>query len=60
MADVKIGALAIETFGDECKADAWLHSPLRGKQSPMQVVETIEGEAQVRKFLDQIDWGAAA
>lgn len=62
MTDLDMRALAIGTFGGEQKADAWLHRPLRelGKKSPMQVVQTIEGEALVRKILGQIALGAAA
>ena len=58
----KVIALAEETFGSPEKAKAWLRretAPLGGV-SPMSLLDTTEGAAQVERLLNRIAWGIAA
>ncbi len=58
----KVIALAEETFGSPEKATAWLRretSPLGGV-SPMSLLDTTEGVAQVEHLLNRIAYGIAA
>lgn len=58
----KVIALAEETFGSPDKAKAWLRretGPLGGV-SPMSLLDTTEGAAQVEQLLNRIAYGVAA
>lgn len=58
----KIIALAEEVFGSQEKAGIWLRretSPLGGV-SPMSLLDTTEGAAQVEHLLNRIAYGIAA
>ncbi|SCM71405.1 Toxin-antitoxin system antitoxin component family [uncultured Pleomorphomonas sp.] len=58
----RVIALAEETFGSPDKAKAWLRretSPLGGV-SPMSLLDTTEGAAQVEQLLNRIAYGVAA
>lgn len=58
----KVIALAEETFGSPDKAGAWLRretGPLGGV-SPMSLLDTTEGTAQVEQLLTRIAYGVAA
>lgn len=55
----KIQALAIEVFGDQAKANAWLHKSRQqfGQQSPLDLIKTEAGAVLVEDLLNQIDAG---
>jgi putative toxin-antitoxin system antitoxin component (TIGR02293 family) len=58
----RITALAERVFGNREKATAWLNKPkqqFNGK-SPMQMVDTEDGERLVEKALIRIDEGMFA
>lgn len=58
----KVIALAEETFGSPDKAKTWLRretGPLGGV-SPMSLLDTTEGAAQVEQLLHRIAYGVAA
>jgi putative toxin-antitoxin system antitoxin component (TIGR02293 family) len=57
-----VRALADRVFGDEKKADDWLHRPnpsLSG-QKPVDLLKDELGAAVVREILEQIDHGMFA
>ncbi len=54
--------LAVRVFGDEEKAEIWLHLPntsLSG-QRPVDLLKSEPGAAVVREILEQIDHGTFA
>ena len=58
----QVEALANRVFGDEKKADDWLHRPngsLSG-QKPIDLLKDELGAAVVREILEQIDHGMFA
>jgi hypothetical protein len=57
-----IRALADRVFGDEQKADDWLHRPNRSLsgQKPVDLLNDELGAAVVREMLEQIDHGMFA
>jgi MoxR-like ATPase len=60
--NLEIKTLADRIFGDEEKAEAWLHRPnasLSG-QRPMDLLKDELGTAVVREMLEQIDHGIFA
>jgi putative toxin-antitoxin system antitoxin component (TIGR02293 family) len=59
---LEIKSLADRVFGDEAKAEAWLHRPnasLSG-QRPIDLLEDELGAAVVRELLERIDHGIFA
>ena len=58
----RIYALAAEAFGDLDKARRWLRRPLRqfAGRTPMEMIETELGAAQVETLLGRISHGIAA
>jgi putative toxin-antitoxin system antitoxin component (TIGR02293 family) len=60
--NLEIKTLADRIFGDEEKAEAWLHRPnasLSG-QKPMDLLKDELGTAVVREMLERIDHGIFA
>jgi putative toxin-antitoxin system antitoxin component (TIGR02293 family) len=57
-----IRALADRVFGDEKKADDWLHRPNKAlsDQKPFDLLKDELGAAVVREILEQIDHGIFA
>ncbi len=55
----KVQALALEVFGDQQKALAWLHKPRKrfGDQSAIAIIESEAGAQLVEDTLNQIDAG---
>lgn len=62
MTHADIRALAIQTFGEEEKADAWLRRPLAelDNLAPHEVAVTEQGRVLIKNILGKIAWGAAA
>jgi putative toxin-antitoxin system antitoxin component (TIGR02293 family) len=58
----RIYALALDTLGDDTKAQHWLRKSLRqlGGRTPMQMLETDLGAHQVETILGRIGHGIAA
>lgn len=56
---IKIQALAVEVFGDDQKANAWLHKARKhfGGQSALEVMQSESGAQLVEASLSQIDAG---
>jgi hypothetical protein len=59
---LELRALADRVFGDEKKADAWLHrpNPSMAGQIPLDLIKDELGAAVVREALEQIDHGIFA
>ncbi|MDP1584453.1 MAG: MbcA/ParS/Xre antitoxin family protein [Bradyrhizobium sp.] len=59
---MEIEALADRVFGDEKKADIWLHRPNASMsgQVPLNLMKDELGAAVVREALEQIDHGIFA
>jgi len=60
--NLEIKTLADRIFGDEEKAEAWLHRPnasLSGER-PMDLLKDDLGTAVIREMLEQIDHGIFA
>ena len=55
-------SLAESVFGDERKADRWLHRSLKelGGESPLAYGRTEAGACAVETILRKIAWAAAA
>ncbi|RLQ85316.1 type II RES/Xre toxin-antitoxin system antitoxin [Notoacmeibacter ruber] len=58
----RVQAQAIETFGDEARASAWLRRPLRqlSDKAPLTLVRTETGARLVETLLAKLAYGAAA
>jgi hypothetical protein len=59
---LEIKTLADRVFGDETKAEAWLHRPNASltDQKPIDLLEDELGAAVVRELLERIDHGIFA
>jgi hypothetical protein len=59
---LEIKTVADRVFGDEAKADAWLHraNPSLSGQKPIDLVKDELGTAVVREALERIDHGIFA
>lgn len=52
-------SFAEEVFGDQQKAQRWMHKPNRamGGAVPVELLDTELGEDRVRQILKRIEWG---
>lgn len=55
---IELYALAIETFGSESKADAWLHKEnFALGMTPIAMAQSESGLIEVKKILGAISYG---
>ena len=58
----RVAALAIKTFANKDKANAWLHKPLSSLDGrrPLDLIGTTAGARVIEDVLTRIAWGSAA